>query len=512
MTTRERQRQTDNDTSDNSYTSRQDRQASCCGKAQLDANQDVHRSCSREIVVGVCFIFPVFHSRSTLIPSMWSSLISDNFSPLSGLVGGMCIGLAAAVLLLVNGDILGASGIVSSCCLGLPDTILSTTRNSQSTTNMNMVLSDYWKWTFLTAFLAFATLILAPRMDLALLHGVRSNDTPVRLPLSSFSYILAGALVGCGTKLGNGCTSGHGICGLARVSLRSLVAVGTFMVAAMVVASIVPHVPFLLAILTNTNTVSETADPSDIQNMWLAWTLTGMVSLWTLVWWPFQYYHYQRRSSLPNDNVQSLWKVPAAIIAGCLFVYGLYLSQMELQTKVFDFLNLSLLTTGQWDPTLAMVMGGGLVVSVMSYQCTHQYRWIPQCVTKTLYQPLVATKTSTNTSFVPDTVSSIPNRYSMGVPPKTGTVDTMLIVGSVCFGLGWGIGGICPGPAILLAGMGIHPVVTYWWPAYIVGAIVASKVQDYTTNQHRNEEQALLHPSSGPTNTVNPTSAYYGGA
>ena len=123
-----------------------------------------------------------------------------NFTPVRGLVGGALLGLGAAILLLFNGRIAGFSGIISQAMQKQID----------------------WRLAFLVGVIASATL----------LHSVLGLPTP---EISSTPVlILAGLLVGFGSRLGNGCTSGHGICGLSRFSLRSLAAVAVFMATAMI--------------------------------------------------------------------------------------------------------------------------------------------------------------------------------------------------------------------------------------------------------------------------------------
>lgn len=116
--------------------------------------------------------------------------LSDYFSPLTGLVGGSLIGLAAGTLLLFNGDILGASGLMRSL-------LMSPHKTFQDT-------KQFWKLVLLSTFLGTSTFVLGPRF----LSDTRS-DTDVTVPLPSpLAYTLAGLLVGFGTTLGNGCTSG----------------------------------------------------------------------------------------------------------------------------------------------------------------------------------------------------------------------------------------------------------------------------------------------------------------
>lgn len=126
---------------------------------------------------------------------------------LRGLTGGALIGLASAMVLLVHGRIAGISGIVGHAVA--PE-------------------GRAFRLGFLTGLIATGA-ILAAVWPLAFGAGVRS------LP----GLAIAGALVGIGTTLGSGCTSGHGVCGLSRLSPRSIVAVATFMTTAAITVAIV---------------------------------------------------------------------------------------------------------------------------------------------------------------------------------------------------------------------------------------------------------------------------------
>lgn len=127
------------------------------------------------------------------------------------LLGGVLIGLASGGLYLLAGEIAGISGIARSALTG-PD--------------------RGWRWAFVAGLLVAG---LAARLsgDPAVAAGLAGQSLP----------LLAGAglLVGLGTGIGNGCTSGHGVCGLSRLSLRSLVAVPVFMAAAALTVWLVRH-------------------------------------------------------------------------------------------------------------------------------------------------------------------------------------------------------------------------------------------------------------------------------
>jgi len=125
----------------------------------------------------------------------------NEFTPVASLSGGLLIGLSAALLLYSHGRIAGISGIAGG--------LLS--RPSRG--------DIQWRWSFLSG-LVLSGLVMAWFMPEAF---------AIRLIRSPASLIVAGLLVGFGSRLGNGCTSGHGVCGISRLSPRSLAATLTFM-------------------------------------------------------------------------------------------------------------------------------------------------------------------------------------------------------------------------------------------------------------------------------------------
>ncbi len=128
---------------------------------------------------------------------------------LLGLIGGLLIGTASAIFLLGMGRIAGISGIAGS--------ILRAASNTRGQDAMFLV-----------------GLILVP----AVLATLRFHPE-IGITQNPFLLVAGGLIVGVGTRLGNGCTSGHGVCGMTRFSLRSFVSVGVFMAVAGVVASLV---------------------------------------------------------------------------------------------------------------------------------------------------------------------------------------------------------------------------------------------------------------------------------
>ncbi|NIA55072.1 YeeE/YedE family protein [Massilia sp. TW-1] len=135
-----------------------------------------------------------------------------HFTPWPALAGGLLIGLAAAAFVLVNGRIAGISGILGGLLRPVPGDVA-------------------WR----TAFLA--GLVAAP-----LAWALFAPLPAVRIDAGAGTLAAAGLLVGLGTRYGSGCTSGHGVCGLARLSPRSLVATVSFMAAGFATVFVLRHV------------------------------------------------------------------------------------------------------------------------------------------------------------------------------------------------------------------------------------------------------------------------------
>lgn len=136
------------------------------------------------------------------------------FTPWASLGGGAMIGAAAVLLMLVAGRIMGATGVLAGAL-------------------MPASMSDgVWRWVMI------AGMVTAPVVFLAMTGAWPEITVPVGTPM----LIIGGFLVGIGVTFGGGCTSGHGVCGIARLSPRSLVATGVFMAACVVTVFVVRHV------------------------------------------------------------------------------------------------------------------------------------------------------------------------------------------------------------------------------------------------------------------------------
>jgi uncharacterized membrane protein YedE/YeeE len=136
----------------------------------------------------------------------------DSFTPVSAIIGGFLIGTAATVLLVFNGKISGISGILGG-----------------------LFQRDYRDLSWRIAFLA--GLIMAP----VLYRAFGGRFPSVQIESSAGLLVVAGLLVGFGTRLGAGCTSGHGVCGIARGSGRSFVATAIFLAVAITTVFVTRH-------------------------------------------------------------------------------------------------------------------------------------------------------------------------------------------------------------------------------------------------------------------------------
>ncbi|KAL7528888.1 hypothetical protein ACHAWF_002746 [Thalassiosira exigua] len=377
-------------------------------------------------------------------------VVSEYFTPLHGTAGGLLIGLSAATLLLFSGDVLGASGLMGSFAVSPKKTLTDP--------------SSIWKLSFLACFyLVVKIYLLIDPEALTDPHLASGAYTPVVSPLGS---ILGGFLVGFGTRLGNGCTTGHGICGMARLSKRSFVGVCCFMGTGILSASLCstksPLYPYMRDspesvakyLPTRATVIASAAIASSV----------AVAALIGLLQKAPSESPQEERAKLRSDKI----KVLPSALAATFFAVGLIVSQMTVVSKIYGFLDLRGLADGTWDPTLAFVMAGGLFVSFLSYQWVQGFGVVKN--SRALECPLTQREFSVPTNKV---------------------IDKNLVVGELLFGFGWGAAGLCPGPAMVLACAGYQNILLRWWPMFYVGVVLAELVKklQVRTKERRNSEQ-----------------------
>mmetsp|Transcript_5012 Transcript_5012/g.8307 ORF Transcript_5012/g.8307 Transcript_5012/m.8307 type:complete len:334 (-) Transcript_5012:210-1211(-) len=292
---------------------------------------------------------------------------SAAFTPVESGIGGILVGLPVFFMLYNNGKIPGISGIYSNC----------------------VAAPEKWRGLFLAGLTGMGALMthLCPAFF----------DVSRVLPLPV--YALAGGLVGLGSMIQNGCTSGHMLAGVSRLSPRSIAASAVFCT---------------VAIATNYLFGLAPTIGSGILPLFLpsTSTITKMISLVVLI---IASYVGILVGGGPSGALSpSAAAGLTSLVSGVSFAVGLAFSGMTRQSKVLGFFNI----LGGWDPSLLMVLLSGVLPNIILYQT----------VIKKAPKPLYETE--------------------FGIP-KGGKIDAKLLTGAAIFGLGWGIGGFCPGPVLV---------------------------------------------------------------
>lgn len=337
--------------------------------------------------------------------------LADNIQLTNGVIGGVIIGISATYMLAHHNKISGISGIVETALHPL-----NRDRRGHD-------CSGLWSWSYIAGLLTsgYAMAVAQPE--------VFGSASSAAASLSPLGVATAGVLTGFGTRLGSGCTSGHGICGLPRRSLRSLTAVMTFMVTGATTAFLTrAYKDSSLSVLFSVEGVSK------IIPGWSASSDLAMISrpLVFIVGGAFIAHRMiavkRKTASLKDETLQS---APSIIhdeptikehfltfSAGALFALGLTLSGMTDPDRVVAFLDFS--GPNGWDPTLAGVMGGGVLFNRVSFEYMRRNGIGAEC-----------------------------KGFKFDKDAANLNIDWKLLCGSGIFGIAWGLGGMCPGPALV---------------------------------------------------------------
>ena len=299
---------------------------------------------------------------------------------INSIFGGSLMALASTLHLYLNGKITGISGAIFRC----------------------ISLTDFsYNFAFITGMLFMSSLIkvlfnpMAPPTNI---DAPVFMETPAQFvgDLSLIGFIIAGFLVGFGAKMGNGCTSGHGVCGIPRLSKRSIVAISLFMIFGILMATIRYYIPFLR--------------PSSYAfNVWessfidIGMLILSCVGFGANVFKVFK-----------SGNKDKIRDISISFSVGALFCFGLAESGMLQRHVVVEFLTLGKV----WNYQLAFVLGAAVGINLITFN--------------------YLLKKTTRPKF----------REAYDLPTKT-EVDNKLCLGAAIFGLGWGMAGICPGPAVI---------------------------------------------------------------
>ncbi|TKY85309.1 hypothetical protein EX895_005471 [Sporisorium graminicola] len=371
------------------------------------------------------------------------------FTPFHSLAGGLMMAASLHTLLSKLGLVLGISGFFHSTVSSTWNAITGSSRNATPTTpsaapsSIFPLVARY----FTTGILLGGVVLGLTRSRVEAGLGVSIlDDVSSSSHASLLSIVGLGALVGLGTKLGSGCTSGHFLCGLSRFSLRSLVATATF---------------FGVAVLTHVSIASKAAvSAAAIRSSFFSHLpttfpqpdFTTLLALQT----PALVYMTAPEmlgvadpsaSSEPNKKKNQLLAAKIMSLAvGVHFSFALGISGMMRPSKVLGFLSLSprLISSGAWDPSLAMVAIGGIIPASVAY-----FRHVKPKQDELRRRSAAASNSKKDAKVdaqLQPALSLVAPEWR--TPANPSKIDVKLVVGSVLFGLGWGATGLCPGPAL----------------------------------------------------------------
>ncbi|KAG2177382.1 hypothetical protein INT44_007893 [Umbelopsis vinacea] len=310
------------------------------------------------------------------------------FTPVHSLLGGSLLFESVTALAAYNGKVAGISGIVNGLVWG------------DSTPS---------RLSFILGMAATALTVRFGTSDGA------TQGIPV-FPFSMTKALIAGLLVGAGTKLGSGCTSGHMLCGISRFSKRSIVASATFFTTGVITVYLTGGVPYRYG----------TSYPSSDELC----QMLGCIAVATTI---FKLLPTVLKNKINNATSQ----VVVSFFSGLTFALGLYFSGMTNTDKVRGFLDLT--RPQRWDPSLLMVVVGGLVPNTIAYQFFLKKEAKPEF------------------------------SASFDWPTKT-TIDSKLVIGSALFGIGWGLCGVCPGPGLVTLFARPSLNIAAFWASYLLGS------------------------------------------
>jgi len=356
--------------------------------------------------------------------------LANNIDMQNGLIGGVILAGASSVLLYTHAKIAGLSGIVEGLLIFKPND------------------DKRWCWSFVAG-------LVSSGYGLQQVYPQAFAQTTT---LTTSAVIVGGLITGFGTRMGSGCTSGHGICGLPRWSLRSLIAVCSFMFTGGVTAYLTRETALgqsaPVALFTDAH--ADTVPGSGDTQAAAALLPTGLAMGATVLM--FSYNRWL--SGLLGRKEDPAEKAPAfnfaehigAYACGLLFGVGLGISGMCNPDRVINFLNFSNSTVG-WDPSLMAVMGGGVLFNVITFQLLAKHEFKP---------------------MLKEVVHSVSSVLKMGQHPANLKIDFPLVAGSALFGVGWGLAGICPGPGIVSLGA-LRGNASLFVPS-LVGGMVLSQL------------------------------------
>ena len=307
----------------------------------------------------------------------------DSDKYINAIIGSFIMSIASSLHLFLKGKITGISGIFFR----------------------TVTLNDFsYNISFLSGMLFTSSLIRAFTKK-TFFYRILEEPILYTDSLSIIGFIISGFLVGFGTKMANGCTSGHGVCGLPRLSKRSFVAVGPFLIFGFAFATLRYHVKFLETdfILSKKKKDDIVLSDNTVRVLSIIFFCLSIITF--IIIWIFNFF---------KDKVYEFKDLLISFFVGALFCFGLMESGMSQRHLVLLFLSIG----KDWDATLICVLGAAVGLNLITFNL----------ILKKMEKPIYNNKFQ-----LPDKIE----------------IDKKLIVGAAIFGIGWGFGGICPGPGVV---------------------------------------------------------------
>lgn len=370
--------------------------------------------------------------------------VSD-FNPVGGFAGGVLIGAASTALLYVTGKITGISGIAHS---------LVTARSFHSLTG--------WRLSYIAGMVGTGAVLQA-------VWPAAFGDPSTLRP---WAGVVAGLLVGFGTRLGSGCTSGHGVCGLPRLSPRSLLAVLTFMGTGAATASVVRSAPVYPLFYQPTPWQFGAAN-SGASLLGVLPTL-GVIAVGLLLFRKPNWLTHGdgAGNTAGEDPISTLAEHATSLATSSVFAVALAMGGMTNPAVVQGFLDFA--GSRGWNPTLAGVMGGAVIVNLASFAAMRAGGGKPLLEAKRTFTDII----------------------TVGTAKANMVINWQLIAGSALFGVGWGMAGFCPGPALVSLGAR-SSMASIVVPSMLVGMAVYEAVMGaglwHARHHHHGHKHAHGH-------------------
>ncbi|GMG21565.1 unnamed protein product [Ambrosiozyma monospora] len=349
------------------------------------------------------------------------------FTPVESLIGALLIQCSVTSYMLIQGQVIGFSSIIYT--MAFAPSIHST----------SIVFGIYLSTQFIARYMMHILPVFA-------LFTAPDGSNPWLISGTMENYVLSGGLVGFGTCLGCGCTSGHFIAGLSRLRWRSVVAVGCFMFSGVAIVSVLDNG----ITCVGGKLPCYAYDPGFHvlkHNQHVMFPLLGVAFVHSYLWLPVVSRLVKRMGNPWLIKVQQFY---VGMSSGFFFGSGLIVSGMTVYYKVLGFL--SMLRLEKFDPSLMII---AVFVIIPNYFIWKKF--IPQSKLEcSVKKPILAESYQLN--------------FSNRTPFK-------FIIGNLIFGLGWGLAGICPGPGLIGACLSSKiDSMVYWIFSYLGCYTIAKKI------------------------------------